>query len=209
LKASDGFELAGPDGKRYFTNEGICISSVLRDAVTALGLTDPLYDLAFGEVRPVLVKLIERADPPTTADAVLPTLIRTHPSFSFAFDQWTQLYGQPGQGADAALACAEVAVGAALRQWARGEGHEAISAAGAATPAPSAELRQLVSHYDGMSTVPSQVYREVLTALQGNLALVEPIRTLVPADKGALAGPWSFLVGVSVGGDAYDPPPGS
>ena len=53
-----GGGLAGPDGKKYFTNEAIQIGSVVRDAASFLGVSDELYDLAFGDLRAALASLV-------------------------------------------------------------------------------------------------------------------------------------------------------
>ena len=45
--------------------------------------------------------------------------------------------GRGGQRMALTTAIAGVAIGAALRQWARTDGHESIAAAAAADPAPS------------------------------------------------------------------------
>jgi hypothetical protein len=60
-----GGNLEGPDGTKYFSNEGISIAAVYRDAAAFLGVPDSLYNLAFGDLRAVLVNLIDLADPRT------------------------------------------------------------------------------------------------------------------------------------------------
>ena len=64
-----GGGLAGPDGKKYFTNEGILIGSVVRDAAGFLGLSDELYDLAFGDLRGALTGFVNITEPPSDPDA--------------------------------------------------------------------------------------------------------------------------------------------
>jgi len=91
-----GGGLAGPDGKKYFTNEAILISAVLRDAATFLGVPDTLYDFAFSDLRSQLVNLINETQPPTDVDALTSELLRRLPRFSTVLDDWSKLNGKPG-----------------------------------------------------------------------------------------------------------------
>jgi V8-like Glu-specific endopeptidase len=94
-----GGGLAGPDGKKYFTNEGIAISSVLRDAATFLGVPDALYSFAFSDLRSELVSLINDTHPPTDVDTLTSEVLRTLPRFSTVLDDWSKVNGKPGDSA--------------------------------------------------------------------------------------------------------------
>jgi len=204
-----GGGLAGPDGKKYFTNEGILISSVVRDAAQLLGISDELYDLAFGELRGVLTGFVNVSDPPSDPDALARELLLRRPRFSYALEQWSRLNGDPAQGVAVATAIAGVAVGAALRQWARTDGHESIQSAAPADPSPSAELVALVSPYNGSDALPSDVYAAILSGLRAVPALVEPIVAAVGAEAGIAAAARTFVRGIGVGASAYGEQPAS
>lgn len=135
-----GGGLAGPDGKKYFTNEGIVIASILRDAAAFLGIPDTLYDLAFSDLRAELVGIIDETQPPIDVDAVTAELLRTIPRFSTVLDDWSKLHGSRGDNPSSTLACAGVAIGGAMRQWARNDGHESIEAAGMPQTPPTAQI---------------------------------------------------------------------
>ncbi len=200
-----GGGLAGPDGKKYFTNEGVLISSVLRDAATFLGVSDTLYELAFRELRAELANLVDETDTPPDVGALATELLRTVPRFSVALDDWARLNGRPGDPLPLTLAIAGVAVGAALRQWARTDGHESIRKAGTPDPPPPDALVALVSAFSGSDELPREVYDAVLAKLRADAALVETIPTAVAAE-GLPAGARAFLLGVQSGAKAYDPP---
>ena len=121
-----GGGLAGPDGKKYFTNEAIQIGAVVRDAASFLGVSDELYDLAFGDLRAALASLVNVSDPPSDPDDSARDLVLRRPRFSYALEQWSKLNGVEGQRMALTTAIAGVAIGAALRQWARTDGHESI-----------------------------------------------------------------------------------
>jgi V8-like Glu-specific endopeptidase len=197
-----GGGLAGPDGKKHFTNEGILINSVIRDAASFLGLPDTLYDLAFGELRAVLAHLVDETVPPTDPHAVADDLLRTQPRFAYSVDEWAKLRCKPGDSVPATVAAAGVAIGGALRQWARKEGHESIKVAAPSDPPPSAQLRKLVGRFNGTDAIPNDVYQTLLDALLADLKLVAPIVKTVEANITAPAR--AFLTGVSVGAKAYD-----
>jgi V8-like Glu-specific endopeptidase len=198
-----GGGLAGPDGKKYFTNEGLVISSVVRDAAAFLGLPDSLYDLAFGELRAVLVQLVARSEPPSDPGSVATELLRTRPRFSVALDEWSTLNGTPGASSASAVAGAGLALGGALRQWARTAGHESIPAAADADPPPGADLLRIVGAFSGSNALPADVYAAVLAEVRGNPALVEPIVAL-DGEGGLTAAGRVFLRAVVVGAKAYD-----
>jgi V8-like Glu-specific endopeptidase len=201
-----GGGLAGPDGKKYFTNEGILISMVLRDAASFLGLPDALYDLAFGELRGELVGLIEHSEPPVNPDSVASDLLRTRPRFSSAIDEWSNLNGRPGESIATSVAMAGVAIGGAMRQWARTSGHESISAAGVSNPLPSDELIQLISAFSGSSALPRDVYTEILGGVRAKPTLIAPVVAAADNDGGLPGGARAFLRGVTVGANAYGRP---
>ena len=92
-----GGGLAGPDGKKYFTNEAIQIGSVVRSAAAFLGLSDELYDLAFGDLRAALVGLANATEPPTDPDDVARDVLLKRPRFSFALARWSTLNAVAGQ----------------------------------------------------------------------------------------------------------------
>ena len=204
-----GGGLAGPDGNKYFTNEGIVITSVIADAASFLGLGDPLYDLAFGDLRAVLVGLIDLSDPPATPEALLPDILWTRPAFAGALAQWTGLNTWPGHTAVSAATAAGVAVGAALRQWARSSGHESIARVTPSNPPPSDALVALASPYNGTAGVPADVYSGILAALRTQPALIAPISDVIAGPGGPGTSPLlparGFLTGVMVGAQAYEP----
>ncbi|MDX6683312.1 MAG: hypothetical protein QOG94_3351 [Solirubrobacteraceae bacterium] len=203
-----GGGLAGPDGKKYFTNEAIQIASVVRNAARFLGLSDELYDLAFGDLRGVLTGLVDVSEPPSDPDAVARELLLRKPRFSFALEQWATLNGDPARRLPATTAIAGVAVGGALRQWARTDGHESIQAAAAAQPAPSAELLALVGVFKGSDELPRTVYDRVLDGLRARPALVDAIvEAAVGGDDSLPASARSFIRAVVVGASAYDGTP--
>jgi V8-like Glu-specific endopeptidase len=198
-----GGGLAGPDGKKYFTNEAILISAVLRDAATFLGVPDTLYDFAFSDLRSKLVKLINETQPPTDVDALTTELLRTLPRFSTVLDDWSKLKGQPGDSPSLSLARAGVAIGAAMRQWARSDGHESIGSVATPASAPTDALTRLVSAFHGTDTLPSDVYAAILDALKNDPAPVSAIVEAVGSD-GLAAAARAFMRGVAVGAKAYD-----
>jgi V8-like Glu-specific endopeptidase len=200
-----GGGLAGPDGKKYFTNEGILISSILRDAAAFLGVSDTLYEFAVGELRAELVSLVDEVEPPADVDALAAELLRTRPRFSSVLDDWSKLNAKPGEPAPLTLAVAGAAIGGALRQWARTEGHESIKAAAKPDPPPAAALVALVSPFSGSDALPSDVYAAVLAGLRGDSSPVAAIAEAA-GDGGLPAVARAFLRGVSTGAKAYDPP---
>jgi V8-like Glu-specific endopeptidase len=200
-----GGGLAGPDGTKYFTNEAIQIGSVVRSAASFLGLSDELYDLAFGDLRASLAGLVDVTDPPTDPDALARDLLLRRPRFSYALEQWARLNGVPGSRLPATTAIAGVATGGALRQWARTDGHESIKAAAPSQPPPSAELAGLVAAYDGTDSLPRDVYDALLAALKAKPALVDEIVALAAGDDdGIPAAGRAFIRGVAVGAKAYE-----
>lgn len=202
-----GGRLSGPDGAKHFTNEGILIGAVIADAADFLGLSDPLYDLAFAELRSVLVNLIDLVEPPNDPGALLPDLLRTQPLFPSALDQWSALNVKPEEDAATALGGAGVAIGAALRQWSRSSGHESIKAAAPSTPPPSDALVAVVSRFHGTSDLPSHVYATVLSATRTDASLVAPLEAVARGGTGLTAIAATFLTGVVMGAKAYDPAP--
>jgi hypothetical protein len=205
-----GGGLAGPDGKKYFTNEGILIGSVVRDAAAFLGLSDELYDLAFGDLRGVLTGFVNVTEPPSDPDVVARDLLLRRPRFSYALEQWSKLNGDPSQRMPVTTAIAGVAVGGALRQWARTDGHESIQAPAPSDPAPGSELVALVGAFNGTDGLPRDVYAAVLAGLRAQPALVDPIVAAASgAEDGLAAAARSFIRGVGVGASAYgdQPPP--
>jgi V8-like Glu-specific endopeptidase len=205
-----GGGLAGPDGKKYFTNEAIQIGAVVRDAARFLGLSDELYDLAFGDLRAALAGLVNVTDPPTDPDAVARDLLLKRPRFSYALEQWAKLNGAAGIRLPAMTAIAGVAVGGALRQWARTDGHESIQAPAPAQPEPGPEIVTLVGAFSGTDVLPRDVYDSVLTGLRSEPGLVNAIVAQVAGDDdGIAAAARTFIRGVTVGAKAYDgaPPP--
>ena len=106
-------------------------------------------------------------------------------------------------------AIAGVAVGGALRQWARTDGHESIQAPAPSDPAPGPELVALVGAFNGTDGLPRDVYAAVLAGLRAQPALVDPIvAAAAGAEDGLAAAARSFIRGVGVGASAYgDQPP--
>jgi V8-like Glu-specific endopeptidase len=202
-----GGGLAGPDGKKYFTNEGILISAVLRDAAAFLGIPDTLYDFAFSDLRSQLVGLIDASQPPTDVDALTTELLRTLPRFSTVLDDWSQINGRPGDSPPQTLAVAGVAIGAAMRQWARSEGHESIAAPAATDPPPGDALVAVVSRFSGSPDLPRDVYTAILESLSGDPTPIAGIVAAAGADEGLAGGAKAFMRAVAVGAKAYDPVP--
>jgi V8-like Glu-specific endopeptidase len=199
-----GGGLAGPDGKKYFTNEGILVASVMRDAAAFLGISDGLYELAFADLRAELVGLIDATGTPADPDALAAELLRTRPRFSSVIEDWSKLNALPGDGAALTMAIAGAAIGGALRQWARSDGHESIRAAATTDPPPDPALVALVSPYSGSDALPSDVYAAVLAGLRADRAPVAAIAAAA-GPEGLAAAARAFLRGVSAGAKAYDP----
>jgi V8-like Glu-specific endopeptidase len=202
-----GGGLAGPDGKKYFTNEGILIASIVRDAASFLGLSDELYDLAFGDLRGALVGYVDVGERPADGDALARDLLLKRPRFSYALEGWSKLHGVARQRVAATTAIAGVALGGALRQWARSDGHESIQAPAPVTPPPSDALVALVSAFNGSDELPADVYAAILTALRAQPELVDPIvAEAAGGDDGIAAAARTFIRGVGVGAKAYGEP---
>lgn len=197
-----GGGLAGPNGTKYFTNEGIQIGAILRDARDFLALPDALYDLAFGELRGTLVRLI--AAGPT--DDLAGALLRERPRFSRALDDYVKLYTSGDAEALPGLAGAGVATGAALRQWARTSGHESIESAASSKPAPAAGLKRMVGRFKGSNDLPADVYSAVIAALREQRDLSATIVSDGEAAPPVQGRARAYLTGVSVGASAYDGP---
>ena len=200
-----GGGLAGPDGKKYFTNEAIQIGAVVRHAASFLGMSDELYDLAFGDLRAALTSLVNASDPPSDPDEVARDLLIRRPRFSYALEQWGKLNGVAGQRPALTLAIAGVAIGGALRQWARTDGHESIGVAAAADPPPGDALVALVGAFKGTDSLPRDVYDSLLADLRAQPGLLdETVTASAGADDGIAATARSFLRGVVIGAKAYD-----
>lgn len=198
-----GGSLAGPDGQKYFTNEGILVSSILRDAAAFLGISDTLYALAFGELRADVIGLVTATSPPANIDDIATKLLLTHPRFPAALDDSVIVGGQV-EAPTTALASCGVAIGAALRQWARDEGHEAIATVAAPVPPPSDPVIALVSTASGSGALPRDVYASVLAALRRDAG---PVAVIAGAGggNGEVALARAFLRGVVAGAAAYGP----
>ncbi|MEY2512840.1 MAG: hypothetical protein QOJ89_198 [bacterium] len=202
-----GGGLAGPDGRKYFTNEGIQIASIVRAAAAFLGLSDDLYDLAFGDLRAALAGLADVGEPPSDPDALARDLLLKRPRFSFALEQWSKLHGAAGQRMAVTTAIAGVAIGGALRQWARTSGHESIQAPAPSEPPPSDALVAVISAFNGSAEQPADVYAAILAALREQPALVDPfVAAAAGDDDGIAAAARTFIRGVAVGAKAYGDP---
>jgi V8-like Glu-specific endopeptidase len=200
-----GGGLAGPDGKKYFTNEAIQIGSVVRDAAQFLGISDELYDLAFGDLRGALAGLVNVSDPPSDPDATARELLLRRPRFSYALEQWSKINGVVGQRVSLTTAIAGVAIGGALRQWARTDGHESIQAAAEADPPPGDALMALVGAFKGTDSLPRDVYESLLPDLRAQPALLDAlVAASAGEDDGIAASARSFARGVVTGAKAYD-----
>jgi hypothetical protein len=108
------------------------------------------------------------------------------------------------------LAAAGIAVGAALRQWARTSGHESVTTAATPDPPPVEALYPLVAPFKGTSQLPNEVYAATLTAVRAAPDVVAPVVAASPVPQGGsatVAGAHAFLLGVMAGGRAYDGPP--
>jgi endonuclease G len=200
-----GGRLAGPDGTRYFTNEGVLVSSIVLDAADFLGLPDTLYGLAFGELRSALVRSVELAQPGPRELAA--NLLRTQPQLSYAIEEWAGRHGLPGEAMPASLMRAGIAIGAALRHWSRTAGHESISTTTTPTPPPDQRLIDAVAASHRPNDLPAAVYAAVVAALAHDPTLA-PSPPSDQVDLAAAAG--SCVAGVALGASAYDgtrPPP--
>lgn len=167
-----GGNLAGPDGGRYFINEGIRFAAIVRDAAGLLGMSDLLYVLAFGDLRSDLVKIIELGIGPSGPAAAGMELLQGHPSLSIACSDRlsTRTAGEPGA---LAIAASGVSLGAALMQWTRGSGHEAVQELAASDFPPKPELVTAVNEVLAPGKLPLQVYSDLLARLEADLALVD------------------------------------
>lgn len=198
-----GGELAGPDGTKYFTNQGVLISSIVRDAADFLGLSDALYNLAFGELRATLVRLLDGEKPSQDRRVLAFDLLRTRPRFAPALEDWHQINGSAGGDLCVSVAVAGIAIGGALRQWARTEGHESIKTVASTDPLPSPELFQLVGSFKGSTALPSDVYVALISAVQADTGRLLPV--LPEEDIGGLpSAAHAFLQALAVGAKAYD-----
>ncbi len=200
-----GGALAGPDGERYFTNEGILIDAVLRDAAGFFGMPDMLYAFAFTDLRAQIVGMISDTQPPTDVDALAVELLRTFPRFSSVLEDWSKLNGNPGDSPSISLAGAGVAIGGAMRQWARSGGHESIKTVATPDTEPTEGLVQLVRAFNGSSVKPSAVYAAILVGLKSDTNSVSAIVAAVGAAAvdGLVAAASAFMRGVAVGAKAF------
>ncbi len=123
----------------------------------------------------------------------------------YALEQWGKLNGVAGQRPALTLAIAGVAIGGALRQWARTDGHESIQVAAAADPPPGDALVALVGAFNGTDSLPRDVYDALLADLRAQPGLLDATVTAsAGADDGIAATARSFLRGVVTGAKAYD-----
>jgi hypothetical protein len=197
-----GGRLVGPDGTRFFTNEGILLSAIVTDAATFLGLPDMLYDLSLGDLRAALGRSIELGQP--GPQELGNELLRTQPQLSFAMEEWADRHRLPDEKLPASLMRAGIAIGAALRQWSRPDGHESISSATMPSPPPDPRLVAAIAAVHEPEALPAAVYAAVLAALAADPTLA-PAAPADPADLAAAAA--SFVAGVSLGASAFDGSP--
>jgi V8-like Glu-specific endopeptidase len=198
-----GGGLAGPDGTKFFTNEGIRITEIVRDAASFLGITDTLYTLAFGNLRSALVRLVAVPGAADQLDATAVHLVRTTPRFPQALKEWIDLNGVAGESDISSAALVGLAVGGALRQWARTTGHESIPSVPAVDPAPGDDLVRIIGAYQGSNSLPADVYAGILTAIRPKMALVQPVVAL-EKNTGITVAARAFLRGVLVGAKAFE-----
>lgn len=199
-----GGGLAGPDGQKYFINEGVQIGAIVRDAAAFLGLPDLLYDLSFMEMRSALVNLVERSEPPTDPNELAKDLIRTQPRLAFTVEDWCQMRIAPEEDPLAVVSSAGVAIGGALRHWARTEGHESIRDPTTPAPPPAQPLLDLFSSHKGSDETPAHVYNALLSALGQDRALVSDVVSAVGERTPTVALVQAFLQGVVYGVAAYE-----
>jgi V8-like Glu-specific endopeptidase len=200
-----GGGLAGPNGKKHFTNEGILISAIVQDAAKFLGLSDSLYDLSFSDMRSLLVEMVKGSRPIGDPIAFAATALRQVPRLPIAFKDWLTLNAHAGDNPVPALAVAGIAIGAALRHWARTAGHESIPAVAASQPAPTPALTMEVQKCRTSSALPSDMYAAVVDTVGKAPVLVQPIVRAVGVGQGMIWEAAAFLVGVTVGAHAYGP----
>ncbi len=199
-----GGMLPGPDRRKWFINEGILMSRILQDARVFLGLPDALYDVAFGELRSELASLIENGRTPEDIRSSASDLIQRYTRFGFALHDWVQMNRKGAELGPLLVAAAGVAVGAAIRHWARSSGHEAIEAVTTPVPPPSEELFTVMVPYRRSEKLSCEVYEGVLSSVRETPALVQSIVKGVGTEEALTVLAAVFLAGVAVGAKAYD-----
>lgn len=198
-----GGGLVGPDGQEHFTNQGVLISSILRDAASFLGIPDTLYSLAFGELRSSLIESIGQVQSAETITTLERELFRRHPQLSRKLGEWSGLNCSAATSINSCLCNAGIAIGASLRHWARHEGREAIPAAAMNDPEPSPALYELAGRFRAKEMLPTDVHSGMLSALKSAGIGEQMIR----AAGTAISSPeQSFLLGVSLGAAAIEGP---
>lgn len=196
-----GGNLPGPDNKRYFINEGIQFATIVRDAADILHVSDLVYAISFGDLRSDLAKIILNGFG-EDAGLFAAQLLHTRPSFGVAISD--RLAMRPaGESESLAGAASGVAIGAALMQWARTDGHGAISTPTTVAPEPSPELVDAMRELKSVSKLPATVYAEVLALIENKPALVERLMSSLPNAPNVAAACKSFISGVPHGAQAY------
>lgn len=199
-----GGNLAGLEGQEYFTNQDVLISSLLRDAASFLGIPGVLYALAFGELRSTLVSLVSSDSPKIEPGTLALDLLRTNPGFSQLLRAWTNLNCRPDASVTACACEGGIAIGAALRQWARHGGREAVAAAGPPDPAPDPKLYRLAASVRNPDAVPADIHVRMLAGLQGTDLAGE---VLCSAGTPLADPEHTFLLGVTLGAAPLEGPP--
>ena len=202
-----GGGLAGPDGKKYFTNEGIQIASIVRDAAAFLGLGDDLYDLAFGDLRAALAGLVNVSDPPTDADALARDLLLKRPRFSFALEGWAKLHGAPSSGwrrrprSRASRSAARCASGRAATGTSRSRRRRRPSRRRATRSSRSSARSTAPT-----SCPPTSTPRSSRRCARSPRSSIRSSRRPAGDDDGIAAAARTFIRGVAVGAKAYGEP---
>jgi hypothetical protein len=202
-----GGALPKDDGRYTWINQGVAMPKIVKDARTFLGIPDEVYSMSFDDLRSELTQMISHGVEYSKIQPLASTFTSRYPRFPIALYNWTQMSDfTPVVGA---VACG-VAVGAAIRHWARKSGHESIDKI-QYTPTEFVippVFGTKISAFKGTPQVPSDVYGEVLRMAGEKPTMFDPIVGKFPRDyttSECVPGMASmFLAGVMVGARAYD-----
>ena len=198
-----GGQLVGPDGKQYFTNEGLQFGKIAADAGGLLGQLDPLYSLAFGDLRQDLVKLIELG-PTGAMGAEAQAMLAAHPSLPDAIT--AAIAGRPTTVPEPiAIAASGAGLGVALVQWIKSGSGGTVSPAAKTPPPPQADLVTLLSTVSQTTGGPSAIYGAAVQQIEAQPAAVSNIVQGVPDAPDTLTMTSVLLTAVAVAAQAVAP----